>query len=166
LNRILVILLVLGLGAAGFWLQRKLFPPPEERIRQTLRAAAAAASFGPDVGNLARLAAINRLVGNFTTDAEILVELPGAPPRRLTGRDELRQVAAGTHTAVRSLQIRLRDLLVEMEGGRESAQVHVIAEVRVDGTEDSWIGEFKLRMVNLDGDWLIQRIDPVRTFRM
>lgn len=161
-----MILLVLGLGASGFWLQRKLFPPPEERIRQTLREAVGAASFGADVGNLARLAAVNRLVGNFTTDAEILVDLPGGPPRRLAGRDELRQVAAGTHTAVRSLQIRLPDVVVEMEAGGESARVHVIAEVRVDGAEDSWIGEFKLRMVHLDGQWLIQRIDPVRTFRM
>lgn len=147
-------------------MQRKLFPPAEERIQRTLREAAATASFGAEAGNLARMAAINRLTGYCTADVEIRVDLPGVGGGHLVGRDQLREVAMGMHAGVRSLHIRLRHVFVDLEQDRATAGVHVIAEVRVDGNGDPWVGEFKLVMVNLEGAWLVRRIDPVRTLRL
>jgi hypothetical protein len=167
LNRLLTLLVVLvALGAGGFWLYQHFFPPHEQRIRKTLREAAGTVSFRPETGNLVRLAAINRLATYFTEDAEILVEVPGAARRRLVGRDEVRQVAAGTRAAVRSLEVRLREIVVDLETGRESARVHVVVDVRLDGDAELWISEFKLVMANVEGDWLIHRIEPVRTLQM
>jgi hypothetical protein len=166
LNRLLLVLVLLVLGAGGYFLYRQLFPPHEQRIRQTLRHAAGTVSFRPETGNLARLAAINRLTTFFTPDVEILVDMPGAASRRLVGRDEVRQVAAGTRSAVQSLEVRLRDIAVELESGKELARVHVVVDVRVDGDGDPWIAEFKLVMVSTEGDWLIHRIEPVRGLQM
>ena len=166
MNRLLLILVLVVLGAGGYYLYRQLFPPHEQRIRQTLRHAASTVSFGPETGNLARLAAINRLTTFFTPDVEILVDMPGAASRRLVGRDEVRQVAAGTRAAVQSLEVRLREIAVELEAGGELARVHVVVDVRVDGSGDPWIAEFKLVMVHMEGDWLIHRIEPVRGLQM
>jgi ketosteroid isomerase-like protein len=166
LNRLLPLLVVVALGVGGWWLYRHLYPPHEQRIRQTLREAAGTVSFRPDTGNLARLAAINRLATYFTEDAEVLVEVPGAPSRQLTGRDDVRQVAAGTQAAVQSIEVRLREMAVELHADRESAQVHVVVDVRIDGSADPWISEFKLGMAHRNGNWLIQRIEPVRGLAM
>jgi hypothetical protein len=154
------------LAAAGFLLYRYLFPPHEQRIRKTLNDAAATVSFRADTGNLARLAAINRLTAYFTPDVEILVEMPGSNSRRLVGRDEVREAALGTRAAVRSLEIRLRDIGVELDEDRLSARAHVVVDVRIDGDSDPGISEFKLTMTQLEGDWRIRRIEPVRTLRM
>lgn len=166
MNRLLILLVVVVLGAGGFWLYRHLFPPHEQRIRLTLREAAGTVSFRSETGNLARLAAINRLATYFTEDVEILVDVPGAAARRLVGRDEVRQVAAGTRAAVQSLEVRLRDIAVDMGMDHKSARVHVVVDVRLDGNPDPGISEFKLVMANVDGNWLIRRIDPVRGLQM
>jgi hypothetical protein len=42
----------------------------------------------------------------------------------------------------------------------------VVVDVRVDGSGDPWIAEFKLVMVHMEGDWLIHRIEPVRGLQM
>jgi ketosteroid isomerase-like protein len=166
LNRLLPLLVLVALAMGGWWLYRHLYPPHEHRIRQTLREAAGTVSFRPDAGNLSRLAAINRLANYFTEDTEVLVELPGAPTRRLTGRDDVRQVAAGTQAAVQSIQVGLRDIAVQLEAEGESARVHVVVDVRIDGSADPWISEFKLVMTRRNGNWLIQRIEPVRGLGM
>jgi hypothetical protein len=166
LNRLLPLLVVVALGVGGYWLYQYLFPPHEQRIRQTLREAAGTVSFRPDTGNLSRLAAINRLATYFTEDTEVLVEVPGAPARRLSGRDDVRQVAAGTQAAVQSIQVGLRDIVVALDAGGESARVHVVVDVRIDGSADPWISEFKLVMTQRNGNWLIQRIEPVRSLGM
>jgi hypothetical protein len=166
LNRLLAFFLALLLAAAGVLLYRHFFPPHEQRIRQTLKQAAATVSFGADTGNLARLAAINRLTSFFTPDIEILVEMPGSISRRVVGRDEVREVTAGTRAAVRALEVRLRDIAVELDEDRLSARAHVVVDVRIDGDPSPWISEFKLTMAHFEGEWLIRKIEPVRTLQM
>lgn len=157
---------VLVLVGAGVWLYREMFPPAEERIRRVLREAAGTASFGSDSGNLARLAAIHRLGGYFTPDAEIVVDMPGAALHRVMGRDEVRQIAAGMRSAVQALEVRMMEMDVRMEPGGGSGRVHVVVSVRVDGAEEVWISEFKLLLVEVEGDWLIRRVDPVKSLQM
>jgi hypothetical protein len=157
---------ILVFVGAGVWLYRQMFPPAEERIRGVLREAAGTASFGSDSGNLARLAAIHRLGAYFTPDAEIVVDMPGAASHRVMGRDEVRQIAAGMRSAVQGLEVRLMEMDVRMEPGGRGARVHVVVSVRVDGAEEVWISEFKLLVVDVEGDWLIRRVDPVKSLQM
>jgi hypothetical protein len=118
---------------------------------------------GEGASPLAALAGVNRLLGYFTADVEIrLGDVPGARNRVIQGRDELRELVAGSRAAASSIRARLQEVYIErIEGGQAVAQI--IVSVWVDGDEDEYIQELRLRMVKEGRTWLIRRVEPVAT---
>ena len=158
---------VLLLAAGVYWVYRLVFPPDAVVIRRQLQALAEDVSFRSDGASpLAALAGVNRLLGYFTGDVEIrLGDVPGTRNRSIQGRDELRELVAGSRASARSITARLQEVYIErIEGGQAVAQI--IVAVRVDGEEIDYIQELRLELVKEGRVWLIRRAEPVAALGM
>jgi len=156
---VLVAVLILGFLA---W--RWLFPADEVVIRKVVGTAVAAASWEQGAGNLSRLAAANRLMGLCTPEIEILVETRGERSGRLQGRDDLRLAILRVRGQAAWLQVTVDDVEVAVSDSGEAATVLLAATVRGERALEPILQDYKLAMRKVDGEWLIDRVEPVRGF--
>jgi hypothetical protein len=156
------LLLLAVLLALGFWGWRILFPSPENVIRQRLGELAKTASFSSDQGLLATAWNASSLGEFFTLDAEITVDVPGSQ-HTFTGRDELLQAAVSARKAVSNLTVKFPDIKVTLAPDKTSAVVYLTAQGKVSGEKDFFLQELRLRLTKVKRDWLIHRVETVKT---
>jgi hypothetical protein len=162
----LVRLVLLGvIAAAGIWAWHWLFPSPEQAIRNELKQVAAAASVAPNEGQLARLANTQKLVGFFSPDVQINVDLPGRASQSFSGRDELQQAALGARSFLGSLKVRFLDVSVIVAPDRQSAEAHLTATATLPGEKLPEVQELRIHFRKVDRAWPIDRVDTVKTLR-
>ena len=157
------ILLFAALAALGIWLWTVLFPSPEKVIRRRLTELARTASSSPDEGNLARLAAARRVAGFFSTNVELNVELPELGRRSSMDREEITQLALLANSRAGGLQVKFPDLNITVAPGKRSAMVDLTVTATVAGEPDSIVQEMKFTLHKIAGQWLITRVETVRT---
>jgi hypothetical protein len=159
-------LLLLGAaGAVAFWLWNMLLPSPEHVIRTRLAQVAEAASISPDEGQLTRLAKIQKLISFFSSDVEITVDIPGRSMQTFTGKDEIQQAALGARWMQSSLKIKFVDILVSMEPDKKSALARLTATASLPGERLPEVQELAFHLKKSDHDWIINRVDTVKTLR-
>jgi hypothetical protein len=156
-----IILLAL-LAAVGFWGWQMLHPNPEKVIRKRLGELAKAASFSSSQGLVAAAWNASSLGEFFTPDVEVTVEVPGSE-HTFSGRDELLQAAVSARKAVSNLTIKFPDIKVTVAPDRASAVVYLTAAGKVAGEKDFFLQELRLRLTKVKRDWLIHRIETVKT---
>lgn len=149
----------------GVWLWTVFFPSPEKIVLRKVSALAAVASVSSSDGNLTRATKVSRLIGYFSTDAEISLDVAGVGARALAGRDEIRGTAAGAFTALSSLKVQFQDATAHVAADQQSAQVSCTAQVTVGDSKDFGIQELRFQFRKLDGDWLITRAETVKTLQ-
>ena len=152
--------LLVALGVVAFWLWRILVPTQEEIIRKRLLQIAQVASFSGKESPLAKLGNAQQLANFCAPDAEIAVEIPGHT-QTITGQEEIRQAALGARTAVSSVRIEFLDVNVAIDLGKQSAVAHLTAKGRVQG--EQVVQEMKFIFRKIEGKWLIQRVETVKT---
>jgi hypothetical protein len=157
------LVLFVALLALGVWLWFVLFPSPEKVIRQRLTKLARTASFSSGESDLARLAAAQSLAGYFATNVEINLDVPGRLQHRLLGRDEIKQAAFGARSTLRGLKVQFPDINITVAPDKQSAVADLTVEANVAGEHDSIVQEMKFTFQQTDGEWLITRIETVRT---
>jgi hypothetical protein len=156
---ILFAAVVLGIGAWRVW-----SPDAKRDVRRRLNAFAA--EFNETSGEgLAPVAHAARLGGYFTED--VVVELgEGAPPIR--GRQTLIAMAARLHPRTAAFTLELVDEHVTITTP-SSAEVSLTAAFRRRGRstdEDAFEAqELALRMVKIDGKWLVSEVNSVEPFK-
>jgi len=160
---VLRVLSVAALVAVGVWLWTVLFPSPEKVIRQRLATVAKRASFAPDEGTLARLADAESLAGYFSTNVEIDLDVPGRFQLTITGRDEVTQHAAAADSMVSSLSVKFLDVTLTIGPDKQSAVADFTVEARAGGDPDLIVQEMKFTLRKIDGQWLITRVETIRT---
>ncbi|HRT07741.1 MAG TPA: hypothetical protein P5038_11945 [Candidatus Paceibacterota bacterium] len=157
-------LILLGvLGIAAFYLWRWWFPDPELEIRRRLQEVAQLASFGNNEDPLAKASNAHKLTTYFSSDATILVEGSGHPQMRISGQQELLQTAMAARQNLASLKVEFLDVTVALASGKQAAQVNLTARARVPGERDELIAELNFFFKKIEGDWLITRVETVRT---
>jgi hypothetical protein len=157
------LVLFAALLALGAWLWFVLFPDPERVIRQRLTELARTASFSSNEGNLARLAGAQNLAGFFATNVEINIDVPGRIQHRLLGRDEIQQAALGARSALSGLKVQFPDIKITVAPDKQSAVADLTVEANIAGERDSVVQEMKFTFQQTEGDWLITRVETVRT---
>jgi hypothetical protein len=156
-------ILLLGLLAGvGFWAWHMLFPNPEKIIRKRLGELAKAASFSPDQGLISTAWNASSLTEFFTPDVEVTVDVPGSQ-HTFNGRDELLQAYVSVRKVVQSFSIKFPDIKVTVAPDKASAVVYLTAEARVAGERDFFLQELRLHLIRVKRDWLITRIETVKT---
>jgi len=157
------VILLAALIALGIWLWFVLFPGPEKIIRQRLTKLARIASFSSAEGNLARLAAAQNVAGFFATNVEVDINVPGRMQHTLVGRDEIQQAALGARERLSGLKVQFPDINITVAHDKQSAVADLTVEANMAGEHDPIVQEMKFTFQQTDGEWLIARIETVRT---
>ena len=156
-------LLIVGL----VWLRGTYFSD-EAKIRRTLRALASDISFSTNTGNFSKITKLNRLLGRLTDDAMISVEqvVSRLPP--VSGRSDLQLMAQAVFSLLSSCEVTLHDIAVEAIGnGVNEARVALTASATTGRAGDVFAGqEFNVTLrKSKEGQWLVAKIEAVRTLR-
>ena len=149
--------------AAGVWLWTIFFPSPEKIIRKQIARLATAASFNSNEGTLVVLNKAEKLAGFFSTNVEVNLDVPGRFQHSFAGRDEITQAAAAAHSAVGGLKVEFLDPDLEVGADKESATADLTLKAQAVGDKDFIVQEMKFTFQKIDGDWLITRVETVRT---
>ena len=157
------LILLAVLVALGVWLWFVLFPSPEKVIRQRLTELANRASFSSGESDLARLAAAQKLAGYFSTNVEVDINVPGRVQHTLMGRDEIKQAAFGARSTLSGLKVTFPDINITVAPGKQSAVADLTVVANIAGERDSIVQEMKFTFQQTDGEWLITRVETVRT---
>ena len=151
-----------ALVALLVWVWQAWFPSPERVIRRRLAELARLASFEPNEGALAKLLNPQKLAGFFTSDVEVRIEAFGYG-REFSGRDQVQQAAMAARSALQSLKLKFPDIDVAMGPDQKSAVVNLTASGQTPSERDGLIYELKLIFEKVGNDWLIRRVEPVKT---
>ncbi len=157
------LVLFAALVALGVWLWFVLFPSPEKVIRQRLTELARTASFSSGESDLARLAAAQRLASFFATNVEVDINVPGRVQHTLLGRDEIKEAALGARSRLSGLKVQFPDINITVAPDKQSAVADLTVEANIAGERDSVVQEMNFTFRQTDGEWLITRIETVRT---
>jgi SnoaL-like domain len=151
--------------ALGVWLWTVLFPSPQKIVLKKVAALAATATVGARDGNITRATKVSNLIGYFSADAEVNCDVPEIEMHTLTGRDEIRQVAAVGMTQLSTLTVQFHDAVAHVALDKQSAVVTCTAHVSIGDNKDFGIQEVDFHFQKIDGDWLITRAETVKTLR-
>lgn len=160
--RVVFILLIVALG---WWLYTVFFPSPETVIRKRLQSVAELASFSNKEGNIAMVANVSQLVGRFSTTVEVQVDSPARAQHTFSGKDEIQTALLAVRRELRGLDVQFLDPKIVVNADKTAAEVHLTAEARVTGDRDTFIQELKVGFEKVERDWLIARIETVRTLK-
>jgi len=149
--------------AAGAWLWTIFFPSPERIIRSQLARLASTASFSSGEGTLTVLNKAETLAGFFNTNVEVNLDVPGRFQHSFTSRDEISQAAAAAHSAVGGLKVEFLDADVAVGADKSSATADLTVKAQAYGDKDFIVQEMKFTFQKIGGDWLITRVETVRT---
>jgi len=159
------VLLLAGLLGAGIWLWMYLHPGPEAAIRRRLDDVATEFSFSGDEGMLARAAQAQKLAGYFGRELSVTVDLPGLSSYETMSRDEIAQLALGLRSSprLRSLKVQCLDPVITLGADHKSAIVELTIRAESAGDKYLVVQEMRFMMKEVDGEWLILRVDTVKT---
>lgn len=159
------LLLLAALAGLGFWLSTILFPSPEKIVLKKMSNLAAIATVKAGDGNITRATKVSNLIGYFSTDAEIIFDISGVGTRTLSGRDEIRETAAGAFTQLTSMNVLIFDATAKVAADQQSAVVTCTARVNVGDGKDFGIQELRVEFKKIDREWLITRAETVKTLQ-
>ena len=160
---LLRLLLVAALVALGFWLWTILFPSPEKRIRKRIAEVARLASIAPGEGLITQGLRIQSLINCFDPQAELTFDMPGRSQYHIAGRAEMTEHARADRGNYRSLKVELLDPNLALSPDKQSAVVDLTAKVKLPDERDFIVQEMKFSLKKINGEWLIIRVETVRT---
>ena len=126
---------------------------------------AATTTIRPGDGTVTRVTKVSNLIGYFSPDAVITYDVTGWALRSVSGRDEIREIAAGGFANVASLSVRFQDATARVAADQQSAIVSCTVRVSAGDSKDFGIQELRLQFRKIDGDWLITRVETVKTLQ-
>jgi hypothetical protein len=160
--RFFLLAVVVALGA---WAWVALHPGPERLIRRRLEGLAHAASFGPNQGYLAKLAGAQSVADFCATNIEVNINVPGSQEHRLAGREDIQQAALALRASVQAVTVTFPDVTVQVSADQQSAVADLTLQARVAGEQEMIVQEVKVTLQKIDGQWLMVKVETVRTLR-
>jgi len=160
--RLVLLALVIG---AGVWLWIYFHPGPEEAIRRRLAEVAKEVSFSEREGMVARAAHAQKLASFFAREVSLQIDLPEVSSHEGMSREEIAQLALvlRSSTYFRSLKVQCLDPVITLGADRKSAIVELTLRAETVGDKYLIVQEMKFTMKEVDGEWLILRVETVKT---
>jgi len=106
------------------------------------------------------------LLEYFTPDIQCLIDTPDIPDAgdwTINGLDELRDNVISARQMVSSLRTDFVDVTVKLAPDQQTAAVEVTARVSLPNDRDFIVHEMKFTFRNVKGEWLVSRIETVKT---
>jgi hypothetical protein len=137
-------------------------PTSEAAIRKQMEKLSETLVAKPGEGNFARAAAINKTLSFFTSN--VYINGDGIPQvnESIQGQAELQQALFAARSRLDGA-ITFNDVHVEVGAEATNARVTFHAVARLSGQNDPYSQDLKAEFVNIDGKWLISRVDPIGT---
>jgi ketosteroid isomerase-like protein len=158
--RILCAAALIGLGV---WVWQVFFPSAEKAIRSRLAELARTASFKPADGTVPKTLKAQKLPEFFTADAVILLDARGFRPQKISGREEIQQQVTGAMHFLQGLHVEFLDINLTFDPDKRSAIANLTGKAIVDGERDFYVLELNFMLKKVDGEWLIYRVETVKT---
>ena len=161
------LLLLMGLAALGYWGWGVLFPKPEQIVRDHLNKLARLASFSSSDGNFKRVANIEKLGLLFSDNVQVDLDGPGGESHSInfSSRDELKQAVMAAKRFTSGVKAEFMDMDIQIAPDKNSATADLMLQARVTGESDIIAQELKFNFVQTNGDWLISRVQTVKSFK-
>lgn len=158
-------LLLAALIGGGVWLWMYFHPGPEEAIRRRLAAVAREFSFTGKEGLVAKAAHPQKVASYFGREVTLMVDLPEMSSHESMTRDEIEQLVLVLRSSpyFRSLKVQCLDPVITLGADRKSAIVELTIHAETIGDKYRVVQEMKFTMKEVDGEWLIMRVDTVKT---
>jgi hypothetical protein len=154
---------VLVLGG-GIWVWRYFNPSPEAAIRRQLHKLAEAGSFEAGEGLVARAVAVQKVGGFFGPEIFFNVEPRGLFPESMAREDLISNVGMlRSSQYIRSLRLKVFDPIITLGADRRSAIAELTLHAESPGERHLLVQEMKFTMKEVEGNWLIVRVETVRT---
>ena len=166
MKRISNIAAIVALLLVGVWIYRILFPSDEKLIRQLLAEAAQTAAVKPNENPLFKIASANKLVGFFSADAVLKLEVAGVDTRTLDTPEDLRQAITAARASLQEAKFQLREVQVGMGSDSQSATAQLVAIAYLNGSGDPLVQELKIQLKKIGHRWKISRVETVKTLGM
>ena len=161
--RLLALSLIL---AGGIWLWITLHPTPEKMIRSRLRRLADQVSFTRDESELTRLGKISGVTSFFTEEVEIKLAFREFVQRGNVTHEMLQAGAVEFRKQMpRGLKVEFLDVIVTHAPGADFATAELTMKATMPGDSDFNVQEMKFALHKLKDNWLIYRVETVRTLK-
>jgi hypothetical protein len=161
---ILRLVLLAVVLAGGVWLWTLLFPGPEKVIRQRLAEIARLASFNANENPLAALGGAQKLAGFCRPGLDVKLAAPANVEHTFETREEIAQsVLAARGTSGGTLKVEFVDVLLTLAPDQQSAVADLTARMQ-PASGDLNVQEIKFTLQKVDGQWLVARVETIRTF--
>lgn len=159
--RILIPAVLIGLGV---WLWIYLNPSPQEAIRRQLAGLAKVASFEEREGLVSRASSAQKLAGYFAAEVTMNIEPRGIFPEQVS-RVEISEQAfyLRSQKGIRSFKVKILDPVITLGADNKSAIVELTLHAESEGEKHLLVQEMKFMMRAVEDDWLIIRLETVRT---
>lgn len=156
--------LVLLAIAIGFctWLWIYLHPTPQEAVRRQLVALGKSATLEKTDGNIAAALRANEFSEFFGREVALNMEPRALFPDSIE-RSEIARIMLKLRTESRSLDVKILDPIITVGADQKSAIVELTVNVAAEGERHLLVQEMKFTMKEVDGNWLIIRVETVRT---
>ncbi len=156
-------LLLVALAGLVLWGWRILHPSPEHIIQKALAALARSACVPPNEAQLSKLANAQKVAAFFAPDAEINIDIPGRISQTINGRGEIQEKALGARAVLSGFTVEFVDVGVTVAPDGQSAIARLTAKANFPGDNVPQVEELKIDFKKIEGDWLIQHAENVKT---
>jgi CRP-like cAMP-binding protein len=164
MRRVLRFLLPTVLLGLLIWVWIYLHPAPDEAIRRHLKRLSQAASFDGRESLIKRGVAAQRVADFFAPQITLNINPPGIFLDEISRAEIAQQVKIlRSHPEISSFKLTFLDPVITLGADRRSAIVEVTMNAEADEERHLAVQEVRLTMREIDGDWVICRIETVRT---
>ena len=157
------LVLLAAAAAACVWLWTFLFPGPEKIISKQLARVAAEASFQSGENPFITANRAESFASRFGTNVEININVPELGQHDFVGRPEITQTMVGVRSRVGSLKVEFLDVSVTVGPDKQSATASLTVKAQTAYDRNYLVQEMKVTFQKIEGDWLITRVETVRT---
>ena len=112
-----------------------------------------------------RLGSAKELAGLFTPEAQAVVNIRGYHDQVIKGRDQFFETAMAARSTGPGATVEFLDPVIQFPGSHEGAVVELTMKAQINGEPDLIVQELRLTMKRQSGEWLIDRIETVKSLR-
>jgi hypothetical protein len=158
--RVVVLLVLIGLGV---WLWIYLHPSPEVAIHRRLAEVAKTVSFSGKENLVSRAARSQRFADFFAKEVILHIDLPEGTQHEAASREEIAQTYLWLRMNFRNFKVEFLDPNITLGADKKTAILDVTVRAATSSEKYFIVQELRLTMRETDGEWLILRVETVKT---